>query len=241
MGKPYEIIFADDDLLVVDKTCALSVQKDKTGDEDIQSLLSREQPSPSGFLEACHRIDRRTSGLVLFARNPQALAKLEKDFQDRNVQKTYLACLEKEPMPEAGDLEHRIVHDQRRNITVARPDPAPGEIKGRFKRASLHYSLILKTDRYFFVQVEPRTGRHHQIRAQFAAAGWPIKGDLKYGARRGSDSGRIMLHAWKIAFRHPRTGKPMGFEAPLPGDEKLWQVLGEHLAKAGSTGAQDQA
>jgi 23S rRNA pseudouridine1911/1915/1917 synthase len=117
------------------------------------------------------------------------------------------------------------VHDQRRNLTVARPEASPESGKGKFKHASLSYRLLLRTDRYFFVEVTPKTGRHHQIRAQFAALGCPIKGDLKYGARRSSLSGRIMLHAWRIAFSHPRTGKPMNFSASIPKDETLWQVF----------------
>ncbi|TXT42566.1 MAG: 23S rRNA pseudouridine synthase [Spirochaetes bacterium] len=232
MGKPYEIIYADEDILLVNKMGALSVQKDKSGDQDLQSILSQDFPSPAGFLEASHRIDRRTSGLVLFARTKFALAQLERDFQDRKIEKTYLACLEKEPIPSEGELVHRIVHDQRRNLTLARPEASSESGRGKFKHAALKYRLLLRTDRYFFVEVAPKTGRHHQIRAQFAALGCPIKGDLKYGARRSCLSGRIMLHAWRIGFTHPGTGHPMSFSAPIPKDETLWQVLEEGLTSA---------
>ena len=95
--------------------------------------------------------------------------------------------------------------------------------------ARLDYRLALRTDNYFFVEASPHTGRHHQIRAQFSAMGWPIKGDLKYGARRSSPSGRIMLHGWRIEFSHPRTGKAMDIKAPFPSDERLWQVYADSL------------
>ncbi|MCE5255222.1 MAG: RluA family pseudouridine synthase [Spirochaetaceae bacterium] len=226
MVNPYEILSVDDDILVVNKLAPLPVLKDKTGDEDLQSLLKREHEEFADFLEAAHRIDRRTSGIVVFARNIRALQTLEKEFRTREIQKTYIACLEKEPVPPSGELRHTIIFDKRRNLSIALPcgDNAQGVL------AEIHYSLISRSDRYFFVQVEPLTGRHHQIRAQFAATGCPIKGDLKYGARRSSPSGRIMLHAWKIAFPHPHTRQLISLTADFPNDETLWEVLKASLA-----------
>jgi 23S rRNA pseudouridine1911/1915/1917 synthase len=243
--NPYEILYEDDDLLVANKIAPLPVQKDKSGDEDLQSMILRERAASLDFLEAAHRIDRRTSGVVVFAKNLAALRALGEEFRERDIGKTYVACLEKEPTPSNGTLRHMMMQDPRRNIAVARPlDAAPGKgapgagAKSAAKsapnsaaRAELSYSLILRTDRYFFVEAKPLTGRHHQIRAQFAAMGWPIKGDLKYGARRSTLSGRIMLHAWKIELVHPMTGAALSLTAPLPTDETLWQVLAGHFAE----------
>lgn len=236
--NPYEIVSADSDILIVNKLAPLPVLKDKSGDEDLQSLLKREHPDFADFLEAAHRIDRRTSGIVVFARNIRALQTLEKQFRTREIKKTYIACLEKEPVPPAGLLRHLLVFDTRRNLSMARRLPGEGQAKidetGSRKvdgvPAEMRYELLARSERYFFVQAEPLTGRHHQIRAQFAAEGWPIKGDLKYGARRSSPSGRIMLHAWKIDFPHPHTRQPIHVTAEFPDDETLWGVFKELLA-----------
>lgn len=226
----YEIIFEDDDILVVDKLAPLPVQKDKSNDMDLQTILAHDPDRPRHFLEAAHRIDRRTSGILIFARNAQALRTLEAAFRERQIHKTYLACLEKEPVPHEGTLRHRIVTDPVRNISRALPLGSPVQ-GGKAVPAELSYRLILPTERYFFVESSPLTGRHHQIRAQFAAAGWPIRGDLKYGARRSSPSGRIMLHGYRIEFDHPRSGEHMAFTAPLPRDETLWILLADFLER----------
>ena len=236
--NPYEILYEDDDILVANKLAPLPVLKDKSGDEDLQTIIGRDHPSDSAFLEAAHRIDRRTSGIVVFARNAPALRKLEDAFREREVHKTYIACLEKEPDPPEGVLKHRILKDPRRNISIAYPIEAVAgnrSLGGNDKStvfAELSYKLLLRTERYFFVEAKPLTGRHHQIRAQFAAMGWPIKGDLKYGARRSSQSGRIMLHGWQIELEHPRTHKLITLTAPLPTDETLWEVFAEFLGVA---------
>jgi 23S rRNA pseudouridine1911/1915/1917 synthase len=218
----YEILYEDDAILIANKYSPIPVQKDKSGDESLQDLLLAEHLKPGSFLEAAHRIDRRTSGIVLFGKTHKALATLEEQFRDRSIQKTYIACLEKEPLPHEGTLEHRIVQNARNNTSLALD---PSKAKNRGFAASLNYRLVMKTDRYFFIEAVPLTGRHHQIRAQCAAMGWPIKGDLKYGARRSTASGRIMLHAWKIALEHPSDGKPLSCVAALPDDETLWKLL----------------
>ena len=201
--KAYEILFEDDAILIANKCSPIPVQKDKSGDASLQDLIVAEHLKQGSFLEAAHRIDRRTSGIVLFGKTRKALAALEEQFRARTIQKTYIACLEKEPNPPEGVLEHTIVQNTRNNSSLAL-DPAKAKDKGI--AASLTYRLILKTDRYFFIEATPLTGRHHQIRAQCAAKGWPIKGDLKYGAKRSTASGRIMLHAWKLALEHPVNG-----------------------------------
>lgn len=224
--EQFEIIYKDEAILVANKLSPLPVLPDPTQDPDLKSLLAAAGhggKSPRGFLEAAHRIDRRTSGIVIFARNPVALERLEKDFRERKVSKTYIACLEKDPAPPEGRLKHLIRTDPKTNRSVALPMSADGAARGVI--AELAYRRVLATDRYFFVEAKPLTGRHHQIRAQFAAMGWPIKGDLKYGSRRGSISGRIMLHAWKVEFTHPATHETLSLEARLPDDETLWKVF----------------
>lgn len=239
-------------MLVADKLAPLPTLKDKSGDADLQTLLRQEDPAGRSFLEAAHRIDRRTSGIVVFAKNLSSLRKIEEAFRRRDVRKKYMACLEKQPEPAEGILKHSIVHDKKRNLAKARPltpedkatpgDKAAPKDKAAAKgqpgkarkavAAELAYRLVMKTERYFFVEVEPLTGRQHQIRAQLSAMGWPIKGDLKYGARRSSPSGRIMLHGWRIALRHPQTGESLEFTADFPADERLWFVLADYLAQS---------
>jgi 23S rRNA pseudouridine1911/1915/1917 synthase len=247
--EDFEILYSDDDILVTNKISPIPVQKDKSGDEDLQTMLafwlrnkgkvaerpshaneSRHQKHSGVFLEAAHRIDRRTSGIVVFARNQASLRILEKMFQDRSISKTYLACVEREPVPPSGKLENLLIQDKRSNRAIAKPIlPAASVEKGKRAKtgetAILDYSLVAHSDRYFFLSIEPKTGRHHQIRAQLAAMGWPIKGDLKYGARRSNPSGRILLHAWKIEFHHPKTNDFISLTANPPSDETLWEFL----------------
>lgn len=219
--EQYDILYEDDDILVANKFAPISVQKDKSGDPSLQELIAAARSLAR--LEAAHRIDRRTSGIVLFAKTAAALAALDAAFRDHEIRKHYVACVEREPSPEAGRLEHLIVFDRRTNHSRAIPaasatTAAPGDAAP----AALDYRLACRSERYFFLDVTPETGRHHQIRAQLAAAGWPIRGDLKYGARRSCKSGRIMLHARGIEFRHPRSGETLSYEAPFPADEPLW-------------------
>ena len=227
--KPYDIVFEDDEIVAANKLTPLPVQPDKSGDQDLQSLLKAELASKPAFLEAAHRIDGRCSGLVIFAKTPEALRSLEEAFRERRVTKSYVACLEKEPLPPEGNLRHRIVSDSRKHRSLAL-EIKPGDSGKKRKdsvEAELSYSLLMRTDRYFFVEARPLTGRHHQIRAQFSAMGWPIKGDLKYGARRSSPTGRIMLHGRSAEFEHPKSGEKIKLVAPYPQDESLWVLLGE--------------
>jgi 23S rRNA pseudouridine1911/1915/1917 synthase len=226
----YSILHEDEDILVADKLAPIPVQSEKSGDPCLQDLL-KEDLSSRGlkpFLEAAHRIDRRASGAIVFARSPKALSTLDAAFRDRRVEKTYIACVEREPEPSEGRLEHRLVWDKRRNVVRALaipPGTAPEGAKTQRggERAVLDYRLSGRSERYFFVEVSLLTGRHHQLRAQFAAAGFPIRGDLKYGARRSTANGLIMLHARNLAFAQPRTGERIEMLAPFPDTEPLWQ------------------
>ncbi len=228
----YDIVFEDDEIVAANKLTPMPVQPDKSKDQDLQSLLKAELPSKPTFLEAAHRIDRRCSGLVIFAKTPEALRSLEEAFRERRVTKRYVACLEKEPIPPEGILRHRIVSDPKKNRSLALAMNPGHDLSKKRKdsvEAELSYSLLMKTDRYFFVEAQLLTGRHHQIRAQFSAMGWPIKGDLKYGARRSSPTGRIMLHGRSAEFEHPKSGERIKIVAPYPQDESLWVLLGENF------------
>ncbi|MDA8427389.1 MAG: RNA pseudouridine synthase [Treponema sp.] len=228
--KPYAIIFEDEELLVADKLAPIPVQVEKSGDRPLQDMLRdelRERGAPD-FLEAAHRIDRRASGAVLFARTPKSLSTLEAAFRDHRIDKTYLACVEREPEPNQGRLEHRLVWDKRRNVVRALAAEGPSKERGEggkpvaAEQAVLEYRLVGRSERYFFVEVSLITGRHHQIRAQFSAAGFPIRGDLKYGARRSARNGLIMLHARRLGFAQPRSGERIEVLAPFPASEPLW-------------------
>jgi len=245
----YSILYEDEDILVANKLAPLPVQPDKSGSPSLQEIIRDALAARDGiavggvFLEAAHRVDRRASGAIVFAKTPKALSTLEAAFRDRRVKKEYIACVEREPAPTEGKLEHRLIWDKRRNVVRALPPmPAigPSEQSGPAKNlrkrernrvapelARLEYRLAGRSERYFFVAVNLLTGRHHQIRAQFSAAGFPIRGDLKYGARRSAPNGLIMLHARRLALTQPRTGQALEVEAPYPESEPLWQAFVE--------------
>ncbi len=239
----FEILYEDEDILIANKLAPIPVQPEKTKDPSLQELLSG-HGSGRHFLEAAHRIDRRASGAVLFAKTAKSLTTIDAAFRARRVEKKYLACVEKEPQPASGRLEHGLLWDRRRNIVRALPiqpglpgietvsakkSPGPKADKdakgGEIERAILDYRLVGRSERYFFVAVDLITGRHHQIRAQFSASGFSIRGDLKYGAKRSCANGLIMLHARELAIAHPRTGERVEVTAPFPASEPLWAVL----------------
>jgi 23S rRNA pseudouridine1911/1915/1917 synthase len=225
----YSILYEDADILIANKLSPIPVLPDKTGDKSLQDYLreelgareGEEDRSAGACLEAAHRIDRRASGAVLFAKTHIALSTLEAAFRDKRIEKEYLACVEREPRPPVAKLEHKLAWDKRRNVVRAlRPDSKSG------KSAVLEYSVSGRSDNYFFVSVNLITGRHHQVRAQLSAIGCPIRGDLKYGARRSSPSGLIMLHARRIALAQPRTEARVEVFAPFPEAEPLWAAIG---------------
>lgn len=176
------------------------------------------------FLEAAHRIDRRASGAVVFAKTHRALETLDADFRTKHVDKYYIACVEHEPEAREGRLEHRLVWDKRRNVVKAfRPTAKDEGAKG--ERGILEYRLAGASERYWFLEIKLITGKHHQIRAQLAAEGMPIRGDIKYGARRTNRNGLLMLHSWRIVLTQPRTRKTLDIVAPFPETEPLWAAL----------------
>lgn len=223
----FRILHEDEDILVANKLGPLPVQPEKSGDPSLQDLLRAELAGRSGpkgdiDLEAAHRIDRRCSGALLYAKTRRALETLEADFRNKTIEKTYIACVEHEPAQAAGRLEHRLVWDKRTNVVRAFK-LKEGEDKG--DRGILEYRLAGASERYWFLEIRLITGKHHQIRAQLACEGLPIRGDIKYGARRTNKNGLIMLHARRLVLTQPRTRETLDLVAPFPESEPLWAAL----------------
>lgn len=221
---PGAILFEDDHLIAVNKKSSQPVQPDKTGDLSLDSMLSnyiRNKYNISGKILAgiIHRIDRRASGVVLFARSQEALAGMNKIFSEGHVRKTYWAITAGVPSDESGRLEHWLKKNEKLNKSFSYTEPVEDS-----KLSVLTYRLKSKSERYFLLEIDLMTGRHHQIRCQLAAIGCPVRGDLKYGYPRSSKDGSIGLHARSLAFIHPITGEDVEIKAPAP-DDKLWNAL----------------
>ena len=223
-----QVLYEDNHIIAVSKTCHEIVQGDKTGDtplsEIVKAYIKEKYQKPGEvFLGVTHRLDRPTTGVVLFARTSKALTRLNTMFQSHElIRKTYWAIVEKNDRllgDEAIRLEHYLWRNEKQNksfVVKAGTKDA--------KRAVLTYKAIAQSDRYTLLEINLETGRHHQIRCQLAAIGLPIKGDLKYGAKRSNPDGGISLHARKIEFVHPVSKLPISITAPVPNDA-LWQVL----------------
>ena len=226
------VLYEDNHIIAVSKTCNELVQGDKTGDEclldTVKRYLKEEHRKPGAvFLGLPHRLDRPTSGVVLFAKTSKALTRLNAMFQTHDaIRKTYWAITARQPEPAEGRLEHWLIRREEENKSyVARPD-RQGEYPKAAKKAVLTYETIARSERYYLVEVQLHTGRHHQIRCQLAAIGCPIKGDLKYGAPRSNPDGGISLHARSVSFIHPVSRQPLTIVAPVP-DDALWHALTE--------------
>lgn len=223
-----DIIYEDNHVLVVNKKASDIVQGDKTGDETlpdkIKSYLKDKYQKPGNvFCGVVHRLDRPTSGAVVFARTSKALERLNKQFREKETNKIYWAIVEKKPENSEGTLVHFLKKNEKQNKSYASLSETPGS-----KKAILHYRLIASSDRYFLVEITLETGRHHQIRCQLASIGCMIKGDVKYGAKRPNEDGSICLHARKLDFIHPTTKENLSFSADVPND-KLWLYFIELL------------
>ncbi|NPA43339.1 MAG: RluA family pseudouridine synthase, partial [Chlorobi bacterium] len=216
------ILYEDNHLLIVNKLPGEIVQGDKTGDtplsETLKQYIKRKYAKPGNvYLGVVHRLDRPTSGAVIFAKTSKALARLNKMLKDRRIHKTYWAVVEGHPDPPRGRLEHYLKKNPKTNKTTVFARPTPGA-----KKAALSYETLRQGDRYSLVEIDLETGRHHQIRAQMAKIGHPVKGDLKYGAKRSLPGGGIMLHARKLRFPHPVKDTEVVVEAPLP--DAHWDI-----------------
>lgn len=219
------ILYEDNHIIAVNKTCSEIVQGDKTGDEPLSETIKKylkEKYNKPGevFLGVTHRLDRPVSGVVLFARTSKALTRLNDMFRNQEVKKTYWAIVRNKPEQPEGRLEHYLVRNEKQNKSVAYDKPVPDS-----KKAILSYRLISQSDTYFLLEVHLETGRHHQIRCQLAKMGCPIKGDLKYGFARSNPNGGISLHAREVEFIHPVSRQTIQITAPVPQDDKLWQIF----------------
>ncbi len=219
-----QVLYEDNHLLVVNKRAGDIVQGDKTGDKPLseiaQTYLKKKYQKPGNvFLGVVHRIDRPTSGLVLFARTSKALSRLNKMLHDKKIEKTYWAIVKNKPVLSKATLIHYLKKNPKNNKTTVFDQPVPGA-----KKAIMHYRHLASSDNYHLLEIKLETGRPHQIRAQLSKIGSPIKGDLKYGFSRSNPDGGISLHARSVNFIHPVKKEPIEITAPLPGND-LWHVF----------------
>ncbi len=219
------VLYEDNHIIAVSKTCNEIVQGDKTGDTPLSEIVKQyikvkyNKPGEV-FLGVTHRLDRPTTGVVLFARTSKALARLNDMFKSHEqIRKTYWAIVQGEPKESEGRLVDYIKKNEAQNKSYI---VAKGTKEA--KEAILSYKTLVKGDHYSLVEVNLETGRHHQIRCQLAAMGCPIKGDLKYGAKRSNPDGGISLHARQIAFVHPVSKQDIVITAPVP-EERIWKDL----------------
>jgi 23S rRNA pseudouridine1911/1915/1917 synthase len=227
-----ELLYEDNHLVAVNKRPSDIVQGDKTGDvplvEKVREYLKSKYDRPgSVFVGVPHRLDRPTSGVVLFARTSKALQRMALLFREGGVVKKYWAMVQSRPPSDEGTLVHYLTRNPVRNKSFLADQPRPGA-----QEARLRYRLLLSLERYHLLEVEMETGRHHQIRAQLARIGCPIKGDLKYGARRSNPGGGIHLHAREISFVHPVRQEHIRIVADPPHDP-LWDEAMRRLAAPG--------
>ena len=222
MFSPDDILYEDNHLLVVNKHCGDLVQPDPSGgsalEDQVKAYIKARDAKPGAvFLGVVHRIDRPVSGAVLFAKTSKALVRLNEMIREGRIRKTYWALTEQRPDPAEGELRHWILRDAKTNRSRACDAP-----KGEAKEARLRYATLGAATRYTLVEVELLTGRHHQIRAQLSKIGCPIRGDLKYGAKRSIAGGGIALHSRAVAFDHPVRREPVEVVAPVPEGDNLW-------------------
>lgn len=217
-----EVLYEDNHLIGVNKKAGDITQGDKTGDETlpdkVKSWLKVKYDKPGNvFCGVIHRLDRPTSGIVLLAKTSKGLSRMNAMFQKKQVQKTYWAIVENKPSTDSGSLSDYLKKNDKQNKSYVVKKDTP-----EAKHAELDFKLIASSDRYHLLEINPRTGRHHQIRTQLSHLGSVIKGDLKYGAKRSNGDGSISLHARKIQFTHPVSQESISITAPVPKDN-LWK------------------
>jgi 23S rRNA pseudouridine1911/1915/1917 synthase len=213
-----DILFEDNHLIAVMKRAGDIVQVDETGDEpldeQVKKYLAIKYNKPnSAFLGVVHRLDRPVSGVILFAKTSKALERMNAVFKNREVKKTYWAVVRNKPAKSSGVLVHWLVKNPQKNIVTPHNTEVPGS-----QRAELSYRLLGELGGYYLIEVDPLTGRSHQIRVQLSTLGCPIVGDNKYGYPRGSRKGSICLHARRLQFLHPVKKEPVNIFAKLPVD-----------------------
>jgi len=219
-----QVIYEDNHIIVINKRVGDIVQGDKTGDKPLSDVVKeflKEKYNKPGevFLGVVHRLDRPTTGIVVFAKTSKALTRLNETFKNRETQKTYWAVVKNAPPKDFDTLVHFLRRNSKNNTSKAHLKEVPDS-----KKASLSYQIIKKLDNYFVLEIDLHTGRHHQIRSQLQAIGCPIKGDLKYGFDRSNPDGGIHLHAKKLILKHPVSKEILKFIANTP-DDIIWKSI----------------
>ncbi|WP_428047162.1 RluA family pseudouridine synthase [Croceivirga thetidis] len=218
-----QVLYEDNHLIVVNKRAGDIVQGDKTGDiplaDVVKEYIRIKYNKPRNvYLGVVHRLDRPTSGIVVFSKTSKALPRLNKLFAEGKTKKTYWAVVKNAPPKEKDELVHWLVRNPKQNKSYAHKNEVP-----KSKKAILSYRILKKLDHYFLLEIDLKTGRHHQIRAQLSAINSIIKGDLKYGADRSNKDGSIHLHSRYLAFEHPVKKEQVQFLAPPPHDV-IWDT-----------------
>lgn len=220
-----QLLFEDNHIIIINKKAGQLVQGDKTGDisllDEVKSYIKIKYSKPGNvFAGLVHRIDRPTSGIVIFAKTSKALTRLTEMIKKREIKKTYWAVVKKNEIPETQRLVHYLKKNEKNNKAIIFNTSSA---QSGSKEAILTYKIIKKSDHYLLLEIDLETGRHHQIRAQLSAIKCPIKGDLKYGADRSNSDGSIHLLARKIEFIHPIKKEKIVLEAPVPENDNLWK------------------
>ena len=210
------VLYKNNQLIAFNKPAGIPIQPDKTEAKSLQDLGEIYAKSN---LFIIHRIDRPASGVIVLAKSKKGLARMNAQFQERTIKKTYLAVVKKAPEKSEGQLIHYLRKNEKANKTQVFEAPVKGG-----KKAILNYKVIGKSDNYTLLEIDLETGRHHQIRAQLAKIGSPIKGDVKYGARRSNKDRSIHLHAWKLSLHHPVTSEAVDLVADMP-DDSIWNFF----------------
>lgn len=221
-GKPFIPVYEDNHLLIVNKRSGLLVQGDETGDKTLldygKEYIAQKYNKPGAvFLHAVHRLDRPVSGLVVLGRTSKGVERMSELFRRREVQKTYWAIVRKKPPKNQDKLTHYLIKDEKTNMVSAYDYPHPDA-----QKAELYYKVMGKLNEHYLVEVEPTTGRPHQIRVQLSSIGCPIRGDIKYGFDKPNADGSIHLHARRLYFVHPIKKEPIICLASLP-ETDFWE------------------
>ncbi len=222
MAKPFQVIYEDNHLIIVNKAAGILVQGDATGDvpllELVKDYIKEKYEKPGDvFLGTVHRLDRPVSGLVVFARTSKGLERMNEIFRKREVQKTYWAVVRRHPPKKQDKLTNWLVKDEAKNVVTAHDMPVPNA-----QKAELYYRVVGEINKHFLLEVTPITGRPHQIRVQLATMGCPIRGDVKYGYAKPNHDGSINLHARRLFFVHPVKKESILCRAALPNDA-FWE------------------
>ena len=212
--QPYQIIFEDAEIIIVNKSSGIPTQADKNNTSSLFEILSENRPN----LYLIHRLDQRVSGLIIFAKSEKSAKQLGKDFLNRNITKKYRAIVANKPLENEAKLIHWLLKDSKKNLSKTFEKVVDGS-----KKSELIYKVIQSSERYHLLEIELLTGRFHQIRSQLSVIGSPILGDLKYGYKRSSPDGSIFLQSYSLSLNHPATKKAIQFEIEMP---ILWGKYG---------------